>query len=312
MKVPYSTFVQVQPTWFLPIIPVGYNPRQAERHRSVQDHELLAPADGLRAQPELLARAPSRTSTRSSSIEYADITAQVNALLGGQVETISLLTSDEIPSLESQGKKVVISPGGGMNPFTMNTQVAPFDDVRVRQAMRLLVDRKQMLDLVFKGNGTIGNDVISRWDPAYDTSHPAARAGHRAGQVAAQGRPGRRASRSSSSRPTSPWAWSTRAQVFAQQAQGRRRHRQPAQDHGDRLLRARVPQVPVRLRLLGLPVLPAAGRLGAAAELAVSTRRTGTTRGRRSSTRRRWRRPTRPSAPRSATRCRRSTTRRAD
>ena len=59
-----------------------------------------------------------------------------------------------------------------MNPFTMNTQVAPFNDVRVRQAMRLLIDRKQMLDLVFKGNGTVGNDVTSRWDPAYDTSIP--------------------------------------------------------------------------------------------------------------------------------------------
>ena len=50
--------------------------------------------------------------------------------------------------------------------------MAPFNDVRVRQAMRLLVDRKQMLDLVFKGNGTIGNDITSRWDPAYDTSIP--------------------------------------------------------------------------------------------------------------------------------------------
>ena len=105
-------------------------------------------------------------------IEYEDETAMVNALLGGTVDTVTLLSSDEIASLQSQGKKIVISPGGGMNPFTMNTQVAPFNDVRVRQAMRLLIDRKQMLNLVFRGNGTVGNDVTSRWDPAYDTSIP--------------------------------------------------------------------------------------------------------------------------------------------
>ena len=44
-------------------------------------------------------------------IEYQDKTAMVNALLGGQVDTVSLLSSGEIATLESQGKKVVISPG---------------------------------------------------------------------------------------------------------------------------------------------------------------------------------------------------------
>ncbi len=171
MKVPYSTFIQVQPTWFLPIIPVGYNPNKPNGTGPFKITSFSPQQTVFERYPNYWL-SPKPYLDKVVMIEYADITAQVNALLGGQVETVSLLSSDEIPSLESQGKKVVISPGGGMNPFTMNTQVAPFDDVRVRQAMRLLVDRKQMLDLVFKGNGTIGNDVTSRWDPAYDTSIP--------------------------------------------------------------------------------------------------------------------------------------------
>src|SRR5258708_32800753 len=33
-----------------------------------------------------------------------------------------------------------------------------------------LVNRPQMLDAVFGGNGTVANDVFSRYDPSYDTS----------------------------------------------------------------------------------------------------------------------------------------------
>lgn len=171
MKVPNSTFVQVQPTWFLPIVPVGYDPEKPNGTGPFKITSFSAQQTVFERNPDYW-DAPLPYVDKVVLIEYADITAQVNAFLGGQTDTISLITSNEIASLESQGKKLVISPGGGMNPFTMNTQVKPFDDVRVRQAMRLVIDRKQMLDLVFQGNGTIGNDIFSRWDPAYDTSIP--------------------------------------------------------------------------------------------------------------------------------------------
>ncbi len=171
MKVPYSTFIQVQPTWFLPIIPVGYNPNKPNGTGPFKITSFSPQQTVFERNPNYW-QAPKPYLDKVIMIEYADETAMVNALLGGTVDTVSLLSSDEIAALQSQGKKIVISPGGGMNPFTMNTQVAPFNDVRVRQAMRLLVDRKQMLDLVFKGNGTLGNDVTSIWDPAYDTTIP--------------------------------------------------------------------------------------------------------------------------------------------
>jgi len=171
MLKPYSTFVQVQPTWFLPIIPVDWDP---EKPNGTGPFKItsFSPQQTVFERYADYWDSPMPYVDKVTLIEYADITAQVNALLGGQVDTISLITSNEIAALESQGKKMNISPGGGMNPFTMNTQVKPFDDVRVRQAMRLCIDRKEMLDLVFKGNGTIGNDIFSRWDPAYDTSIP--------------------------------------------------------------------------------------------------------------------------------------------
>jgi len=104
--------------------------------------------------------------------DYSDQTSQVNALLSGQVHVVNLLSADVIAVVESQGKNVLISDGGGWNPFTMRVDVAPFSDRRVRQALRLVVDRPQMLEILFSGHGTLGNDVFGIWSADYDHSLP--------------------------------------------------------------------------------------------------------------------------------------------
>jgi peptide/nickel transport system substrate-binding protein len=75
-------------------------------------------------------------------------------------------------TVTGSGKKAVISPGGGWNPFTMRVDMAPFTDARVRQAFRLMVDREKMNRLVFGGHGTLGNDVFAIWSNEYDHSLP--------------------------------------------------------------------------------------------------------------------------------------------
>ena len=104
--------------------------------------------------------------------DYADQTSQVNALLAGQVDAVNLLSEDVISEVQGESKNILLSAGGGWNPFTMRVDTAPFNDVRVRQALRLVVDRQQMNDLVFGGFGTLGNDVFGIWAPEYDHSLP--------------------------------------------------------------------------------------------------------------------------------------------
>lgn len=48
----------------------------------------------------------------------------------------------------------------------MRTDTAPFDDNRVREAVRNALDRDQLLDVALLGQGQLGNDVISPQDPA--------------------------------------------------------------------------------------------------------------------------------------------------
>ena len=52
----------------------------------------------------------------------------------------------------------------------MRVDQAPFNDVNVRQAMRLLVGRPQLIDSALDGFATAGSDVFSPYDPNFDSS----------------------------------------------------------------------------------------------------------------------------------------------
>jgi len=45
----------------------------------------------------------------------------------------------------ASGVRTVVSRAGSITPFTMRVDQAPFSDVRVRQAMRLAVDRPGLI-----------------------------------------------------------------------------------------------------------------------------------------------------------------------
>jgi peptide/nickel transport system substrate-binding protein len=99
--------------------------------------------------------------------DFANDSAKVNALTAGQVQTIDNLPTNLVETLEGQGAKALVANTGAWVPFTMRVDVAPFSDVRVRQAMRLIVDRQQMIDQALGSYGTLGNDLYAPFDPAY-------------------------------------------------------------------------------------------------------------------------------------------------
>jgi peptide/nickel transport system substrate-binding protein len=106
-------------------------------------------------------------------IGFPSATARVNALLGGQVEAIDNLPASQIASVQANPNlAVVISETGAWQPFTMRVDAAPFDDNRVRQAFRLIVDREQMVQQVLSGQGRVANDLYAPYDPAYASDLP--------------------------------------------------------------------------------------------------------------------------------------------
>lgn len=106
-------------------------------------------------------------------IDFPDDTARVNALLGGQVDAIDQLPLGQIKVVEANPQlKVLESKTGSWIPFTMRVDTKPFDNVKVRQAMRLIVDRKQMVEQVLGGHGAIGNDMYAPFDQCYPSDIP--------------------------------------------------------------------------------------------------------------------------------------------
>lgn len=104
--------------------------------------------------------------------DFADDAAKVNALLAGQVQSVDNLPTYLTRTIKHQGASPLVSETGAWVPFTIRVDVAPFKDVRVRQALRLVVDRPQMIQQALGGFGFVGNDLYAPFDPAYAKDLP--------------------------------------------------------------------------------------------------------------------------------------------
>jgi peptide/nickel transport system substrate-binding protein len=100
-----------------------------------------------------------------------------NALVAGQInfDIFGLSPQDQQRVATSRGETV--KKYGPMSvlilyQLRLNTERPPFNDVRVRQAMRLIPNRPQMVEQVLSGQGRVANDMYAPLDPAYDSSLP--------------------------------------------------------------------------------------------------------------------------------------------
>lgn len=99
-------------------------------------------------------------------VQFADPTARVNALLSGAIDHADQVASAQVAAIQgTSGYKIWETKGGGWLPLTMRIDQKLFDDVRVRQAFRLMADRQQMVDQAFAGYGWVGNDMYGPFDP---------------------------------------------------------------------------------------------------------------------------------------------------
>ncbi|MFD6097132.1 ABC transporter substrate-binding protein [Nocardiopsis flavescens] len=106
-------------------------------------------------------------------VDFPDDDARVNALNSGSVDIITQVPHVQVPIIEGNPDLDIMESETGMwLPFTMRVDTAPFDDVRVRRAFRLIVDRQEMIDQALAGYGQVGNDMYARMDPSYPEDLP--------------------------------------------------------------------------------------------------------------------------------------------
>ncbi|WP_136090110.1 ABC transporter substrate-binding protein [Auritidibacter ignavus] len=105
---------------------------------------------------------------RVELVNFQEEDAMLNALLSTQVDAIGQINPALTRVVDADERLQVLNSETGMwLPFTMRVDTAPFDDVKVRQAMRLAIDRDQMVNQVFSGHGQLGNDMFAFYDPGY-------------------------------------------------------------------------------------------------------------------------------------------------
>lgn len=98
-----------------------------------------------------------------------DDAGRLSALVGGQLDMATSVGEGILPELEKHPDEIDIAKAvsAWSTPIAMRVDKKPFDDVRVRQALKLVQDRKQIQELV-QPNGIVGYD---HWVPPYDACY---------------------------------------------------------------------------------------------------------------------------------------------
>jgi peptide/nickel transport system substrate-binding protein len=103
---------------------------------------------------------------RIEILVFPDVSAEASALIAGDTDLISTTPPTEFGRLQkASGVKALRVPSGQFCNVNFGCDQKPFNDVRVRQALALTVDRAAMVDFVTEGFGSPGNDTPL--NPAY-------------------------------------------------------------------------------------------------------------------------------------------------
>ena len=113
----------------------------------------------LKANTDYWEGAPSVDTIKIISIP--DSQARVQALLSGQIDMLRRISAQEKRLFENNPKFKIqhVNTGDWLAGIVFRTDVKPFDDVRVRKAMRIATDRQEMINLVLgEGGGVVTCD----------------------------------------------------------------------------------------------------------------------------------------------------------
>jgi peptide/nickel transport system substrate-binding protein len=172
---PYASFVDQLSFWYyLYIIPDGFNP--AAKNATPNGTGPFKYKSFTPEQRSVFVRNPNFWKSPMpyvdtlEIIDFPDNTSLQDALTTGVIHAAGGFDGPELAALgAASGVKTLPSRSGAITPFTMRVDQPPFNDVRVRQAMRLLVDRPQLIDSALDGYGVVAPDVFGPYDPDFNT-----------------------------------------------------------------------------------------------------------------------------------------------
>lgn len=102
-----------------------------------------------------------------------DATTRYAKLQAGQCDLIDFPNATDIEKMKTDPKVQLLSqPGLNIAYVAFNTEKAPFDNVKVRQALNLAVDKKAIIDVVYQGAGIAAKNPLPPTIWGYNDSLP--------------------------------------------------------------------------------------------------------------------------------------------
>ena len=101
---------------------------------------------------------------------FADAVASTNAMRAGDVDMLyNMQAPDLVAQFEADDAvQVIDGTSNGEILLSMNNKTAPFDDIRVRQAVAYALDRQAILDTAWAGYGSMIGAMVPPTDPYYE------------------------------------------------------------------------------------------------------------------------------------------------
>lgn len=141
--------------------PVGTGPYQLGSWKRGDSIQLDANPKYWGAQPQV---------SRITLKYFKDATAMNNALLTGGIDVISAVQAPESLAQFADPNRFQVVEGttNGEVVLSMNNARPPFNDKKVRQAVRHAIDHKALLDTAWAGRGQLIGGMVPPTDPWYE------------------------------------------------------------------------------------------------------------------------------------------------
>lgn len=102
-----------------------------------------------------------------------DATTRYAKLQAGQCDLMDFPNATDIEKMKTDPKVNLLSnPGLNIAYVAFNTEKAPFDNVKVRQALNLAVDKKAIIDVVYQGAGVAAKSPLPPTIWGYNAALP--------------------------------------------------------------------------------------------------------------------------------------------
>ncbi len=170
-SVPFATLpLQLTDSYSYGIIPVGYDPKRPIGTGPFKYKSFTPGQQSVFTRNEHYYESGFPYLDQLTILDFSDDNSAYNALLTNEIDVFAEAALPLASQARGQGLTALVSKTGQWTPFTMRVDQEPFKDVRVRQAFRYIVDRKQLVADAFDGFAAIGNDIFGNHDPCYDSS----------------------------------------------------------------------------------------------------------------------------------------------